>query len=47
MLIINVRDDENNRWKRNAERKQRHKRTRGTKAIMKGWELNDFVMGLG
>ena len=25
------------------KRKQRQKRTKGTKAIVKGWELNDFV----
>ena len=24
------------------KKKQRQKRTRGTKAILKGWELNDF-----
>ena len=36
MLIVSVRDDENNRWKRNAKKnkkqkqnKQRQKRTRG------------------
>ena len=29
MPIISVRDNENNRWKRNAEKKQRQKRTRG------------------
>ena len=46
MPIISVRDNENNRWKRNAEKKQRQKRTRGTKAIVKGWELNDFVVHL-
>ena len=45
MPIISVRDNENNRWKRNAnKKKQRQKRTRGTKAIVKGWELNDFVV---
>ena len=27
--------------------KQRQKRTRGTKAIVKGWGLNDFVVHLG
>ena len=52
MLIISVRDNENNRWKRNANKKkqkqqqQRQKRTRGTKVIVKGWELNDFVVHL-
>ena len=28
------------------KKKQRQKRTRGTKAIVKGWELNDFVVHL-
>ena len=46
MPIISVRDNENNRWKRSAEKKLRHKRTRATKAIVKGWELNDFVVCL-
>ena len=47
MLIITVRDNENNRWKRNAEKKkQRQERTKGTKAIVKGWKLNDFVVRL-
>ena len=26
--------------------KQRHKRARGTVTIVKGWELNDFVVHL-
>ena len=43
MLIVSVRDNENNIWKRNAKKKQRPKRTRGTEAVMKGWQLNDFV----
>ena len=48
MLIICVRDNKNNRWKRNAETKrqqqqQQKNRTRGTEAIAKGWEINDFV----
>ena len=47
MPIISVRDNENNRWKRNAnKKKQRQKRIRGTKVIVKEWELNDFVMRL-
>ena len=47
MPIIGVRDNKNNRWKRNAKKnkkKQRQKRTKGTEAIVKGWELNDFVV---
>ena len=48
MLIICVKDNKNNRWKRNAETKrqqqqQKKTRTRGTEAIAKGWEINDFV----
>ena len=47
MPIISVRDNENNRWKRNEEKKsQRQKRTRGAKAIVKGWVLNNFVVRL-
>ena len=44
MLIISVTDNENNRWKRNIEKKQRQKRTNGAKATMKGWELNNFYV---
>ena len=39
MTIISVRDNKNNRSKRNAEKpppKKRQKRTRGPKAIVKG-----------
>ena len=49
MPIISARDNDNNRWKRNAKKKpkkQRPKRTRGTKAIVKEWELHDFVVRL-
>ena len=48
MLIISVRNNENNRWKRKAKtNKQRWKRTRGgTEAIVKGRELNDFLVHL-
>ena len=58
MLIISIRDNENNRWKRNAKakkqkkkttatkKKQRQKRTWGAEAIVKGWELNDFPVQL-
>ena len=44
MLIISVRDNENNRWKTNAKNnnnKQGQERTR--KSLVKGWELNDFI----
>ena len=42
MPIISVRDNENNKWKRNAKQQQqkkhqRQKVTRGTEAIVKGW----------
>ena len=47
MPIISVRNNENNRWKRNAEKKKREKKkqkkTSGTDAIAKGWEIKDFV----
>ena len=50
MPMISVRDNENNRWKRNANypppSPKKHKRTRGTKAILKGWVINDFVVRL-
>ena len=47
MPIISVRDNENNRSKKkNKTNKQRQKRTKGTRAIVKGWELNDFVVHL-
>ena len=47
MSIISVRDNENSRWKKNAEKKkQRQKRTSGRKTIAKGWELNDFLVRL-
>ena len=48
MLIIGVTDNENNRWKRNAKNKQNidTKEQGGTEAIVKWWELNDFVVHL-
>ena len=36
MPIISVRDNENNRWKRNAKKKTKTERTRGKEAMMKG-----------
>ena len=44
-MIISVRDNENNRWKRNPQEKRKKKknRTRGTEAVAKGWEINDFA----
>ena len=38
MKIIDEREEQ--------KKKQRQKRTRGAKAIVKGWELNDFVVRL-
>ena len=46
MSIISVKDNKNNRWKRNAKtnkNKKNKNRTRGTEAIGKGWEINDSV----
>ena len=54
MPIISVRDNEDNRWKRNAKENQKKKKNpttennkeggRETEAKVKGWELNDFVV---
>ena len=46
MLIINVLVSEVIEIKdeRETQEKQRQKRTRGTDAIVKGWELNDFAV---
>ena len=52
MSITSVRDNENNRWKRtkkpkNTKKKQRKtKEQGGTEVIVKGRELNDFVVHL-
>ena len=57
MTIISVRDNENSRWKRNANKNRKKKQTKketnkdrkeqgGTEAIMKGSKLNDFIMHL-
>ena len=43
MLIISVRDNENNRWKR----KGKEGGEKGTQATVKVWELNDFVIRFG
>ena len=43
MLIISVRDNENNRW----NRKGKEGGQKGTQAIVKVWELNDCVKRLG
>ena len=52
MLIISVRDNENNRWKRNAQKQQQQQKNKerkeqgGIEAIVNRWELNDFVVHL-
>ena len=51
MSIINVRDNENKRWKRNQKEKNKWtKKYRnekgGTEAIVKVWELSDVVVHL-
>ena len=38
MIIIDEREKQ--------KKKQRQKRTKRTKAMVKGWELNDFVVHL-
>ena len=46
MPIINVRDNQNNRWKRNAK-KTKTKRHKGVaQVVVKVWELNGFVVRL-
>ena len=42
MLIINFRDNENNKWKRKGK-KQRQRSKGVAQAIVKVWELNGFV----
>ena len=48
MLIISVGYNENKRWKRNAKTNKQTKtemnKGEGAEAIMKGWELSDFVV---
>ena len=52
MPIITVKDNKNNRWKRSAKTKTKQQKQQkkdrkeqgGTKAIVKGWELNDLVV---
>ena len=56
MPIISVRDNEHSRWKRNAESNSNNKKKKttnkdrkeqgGPETIVKGSELNDFVMHL-
>ena len=46
MPIIRVRDNENNRWKRNVkkQRKEQGGGGGGAESIVKGWELPDLVV---
>ena len=49
MPIISVWDNENNSWKRNARKEKTEKDRKehgGTETIVKGWEVNDFVVYL-
>ena len=49
MSINSVRENENIRWKGNAKTTKTNKDIReqgGTEAVVKGWELNDFVVHL-
>ena len=51
MSIISVRDNENSTWKKNAKNNKKTSKDRKeqgrTEAIVKEWELNDFVVHLG
>ena len=44
MTITSIRDNENNTWKKKEKKTERNKGM--IQAIVKGWELNDFVVGL-
>ena len=48
MPIISVSDNEISGWKRNTKNNKKTNKDRkeegGTETIMKGWELNDFVV---
>ena len=49
MLIISATDNEKNRWMRNAKKKKKKKNKKkkvAIQAVVKGWELNDFVVRL-
>ena len=43
MSIISVKDNKNNRRKRNAKIRPKKSRARGTEAIVKVWQINDFA----
>ena len=46
MPIINVRDNEHNRWKRKAKKTKAERRKGVAQVIAKVWELNGFVARL-
>ena len=37
MLIVSVRDDENNRWKRNAKKNKKQKQSKQRQKRPRGW----------
>ena len=50
MPIISVRNNKNIRWKRETQKTKKNNKDRKDKgereAILKGWQLNDFVAHL-
>ena len=44
--IMKITDERETQKKKKKKKKQRQKKTRGTETLMKGWELNDFVVYL-
>ena len=42
-----IADCNNWKWNAKTKNKQTRKITRGTETIAKGWEINNFVEGLG
>ena len=51
MRIISVRDNENNRWKRDVKKNEKKQQTKtekkkGDRTYSEKWELNDFVVHL-
>ena len=49
MLVISVeimKTIDERKMQKKQKNKQRQKRARGTEAIVKGWELNDFAVHL-
>ena len=49
MPIISAKNNENSRWIGEVQikkKRQWQKRRKGTQAILKWWELNDFVVRL-